>query len=114
PLGSPRVVVGEFPELGGDGMAAPLAVPGTANGRICRPGGTETWRFPAHKGQPLILEVEARRLGSPLDSAIAILAAKGQPVPRAVLRCQSQTLTTFRDHDSATAGIRIESWSELA
>ena len=34
-------------------------------------------------------------------------------MPRAVLRCQAKTYVTFRDHDSAGAGIRIESWSEV-
>ena len=80
------------------------AVPGTANGRIAEPGATQTWRFAAKKGQRLILEVDARRLGSPLDSTIEILDAEGQPVPRATLRCLAKTYVTFRDHDSAGAG----------
>jgi hypothetical protein len=62
----------------------------------------------------LILEVNARRIGSPLDSYIEILDAKGQAVPRATLRCLAKTYTTFRDHDGAGPGIRIETWGELA
>ena len=31
-----------------------------------------------------------------------------------MLRCVAKTYVTFRDHDSAGAGIRIEAWSELA
>ncbi len=112
PLGNPSVVVGEFPEaINGE---KPLPVPGTGNGRLDLPGKADVWRFAAKKGQRLILEVHARRLGSPLDSVIEILDAKGHPVPRAVLRCVAKTYSTFRDHDSAGAGIRIETWGELA
>jgi WD40 repeat protein len=112
-LGNPTVVVGEFAEtVAGAGNA--LAVPGTGNGRIEHPGKAETWRFAAKKGQRLIVETQARRLGSSLDSGIEILDARGQPVPRATLRCVAKTYVTFRDHDSAGSGIRMETWNEFA
>jgi WD40 repeat protein len=118
PLGTLSVVVGEFPEVGRDRKSpagAPnVAVPGTGNGRIEKAGATEVWRFSAKKGQPLILEVNARRIGSPLDSFIEIIDDKGQPLPRATLRCVSKTYTVFRDHDSAGPGIRMESWNDLS
>jgi WD40 repeat protein len=114
PLGIPRVEVGEFPEITQAGDDALLPVPGTGNGVIATPGGAECWRFAAKKGQRLVVEVNARRLGSPLDSTIEILDAHGQPVPRATLRCLAQTYATFRDHDSTSPGIRLENWSELA
>jgi hypothetical protein len=127
PLGNPSVIVGEFPEVvaseatyGQTGVSGPreivpsVSVPGTANGRITRVGMTETWRFQAKKGQRLILEVNARRIGSPLDSYIEILDAQGKPVSRAVLRCLAKTYTVFRDHDSTGPGIRMETWSEFA
>ena len=142
PLGDASVVVGEFPEIVaapagyfgtvhfpplGSGLR-PLvspppgmryrkevaSVPATANGRIDEPGETHIWRFPAKKGQRLIIEVNARRIGSPLDSHIEILDSKGQPLPRATLRCVAKTYVTFRDHDSASPGMRIETWSEFA
>jgi dipeptidyl aminopeptidase/acylaminoacyl peptidase len=118
PLGTLTVVVGEFPEVGRDQKnpsgAPAIAVPGTGNGRIEKAGATETWRFSTKKGQRLILEVNARRIGSPLDSFIEILDDKGQPLPRAMLRCVSKTYTVFRDHDSSGPGIRMESWNDLA
>jgi WD40 repeat protein len=136
PLGDPSVVVGEFPEVvslgaktkekrkmetpgpapfsvGFDSFAS-LPVPGTANGRIEHPGETETWRFAAKRGQHLLVEVNARRLGSPLDSYIEILDRAGKAVPRATLRCVAKTYVTFRDHDASLTGIRIENWNELA
>jgi hypothetical protein len=117
-LGSRTVVVGEFTEVlpvaSPSPDPGPIPVPGTANGRLPPGGGTDTWRFSAKKGQPLVIEVQARRLGSPLDPYIEILDAKGQPVPRATLRCVARTFLTFRDHDSAGANLRVENWSELA
>jgi WD40 repeat protein len=115
PLGPKQVVVGEFPEVqASPGAILTLPVPGTANGRIAKPGATDTWRFTAKKGQQLILEVNARRLGSDLDSYIEIMDAQGRPLPRATLRSLARTYVTFRDHDSSGPGIRIETWSEFA
>jgi hypothetical protein len=115
PLGNPSIVIGEFPDvLAVSDKVVSLRVNSTANGRLAGPGATETWRFTAKKGERLLVDVEARRLGSPLDSTLEILDGQGKPLPRAVLRCVSRTYTTFRDHDSAGPGIRIETWNELA
>jgi WD40 repeat protein len=117
PLGVTTVVVGEFPEvtaIAQDRNPTSIPVPGTANGRIAGPGGADLWRFTAKRGQRLIVEVNARRIGSPLDSFIEILDTKNQPVQRATLRCVAKTYMTFRDHDSRTPGIRLETWNELA
>jgi len=112
-LGNPSVRIDEFPQVA-FAPRAMIPVPGTANGRIDPPGATQTWRFQAKKGQRLLLEVHANRIGSPLDSVLEILDAQGQPLPWATLRALAKTYVIFRDHDSATTGIRIESWSELA
>jgi hypothetical protein len=45
---------------------------------------------------------------------LEILDAAGRPLPRATLRCLARTYVTFRDHDSNSTGIRIETWNELA
>jgi DNA-binding beta-propeller fold protein YncE len=117
---APKLSVGEFPsvapERAGDSPASAVAVPvpGTAEGRLAAPGRSDLWRFAARKGQRLILEIEAARLGSPLDSVIEVLDAAGKPVPRAVLRCLAKTTITLRDTDSAQTGIRLESAAELA
>jgi hypothetical protein len=113
PLGTPTVVVGEFPDAPA-AAAAELPVPGTANGRVNGPGSTNTYSFTAKKGRRLLLEVEAARLGSSLDSYLEILDAQGNLLPRATLRGVAKIYSTFRDHDSRSPGIRIESWSELA
>lgn len=113
-LGTPSVRIDEFPQtrFATDGTLVP--VPGTANGRIEQLGMAQTWRFRARKGQRLLLEVHARRAGSPLDSVMEILDPQGRPLPRAVLRSLAKTYIVFRDHEADTTGLRIEAWSELA
>lgn len=114
PLGEASVVVGEFPEVTIENGQATVATPGTANGVLAKPGETHAIRFTARKGEQLIIETNARRVGSPLDSVIEVLDAAGKPVERATLRCTTRTFVVFRDHDSAGGGMRIESWNDLA
>ncbi len=125
PLGNTQVIVGEFPEMSrlrfafapsspDDSPLGKVPVPGTANGILRKPGQTDLWSFQARKRQRLILEVEARRLGSSLDSFIEVLDARNQPIARATLRSLAKTFVTFRDQDSQTAGMRIDAWDELA
>ena len=114
PLGDASVIVGEFSEVNVRQAEATVATPGTANGVIGQPGQAHALRFSAKKGQRLLLEVNARRAGSPLDSALEVFDAKGKPVGRSTLRCTARTVVVFRDHDSAAPGIRIETWNDLA
>jgi WD40 repeat protein len=115
PLGAVEVVVAEFPSV----VVAPvegadLRVPGSADGILTKPNQPQFLRFSAKKGQRLVVEVLARRAGSPVDPVIELLDEGGKPVPRAVLRATAKTYTVFRDHDSAGPGIRIETWNDLA
>jgi dipeptidyl aminopeptidase/acylaminoacyl peptidase len=114
PLGDASVIVGEFPEITVQTGQAAIETPGTANGVIAKPGETHLIRFPAKKGQRLIIETNARGAGSPLDSVIEVLDESGKPVERATLRCVTRTVVVFRDHDSVGGGIRIENWNDLA
>ena len=116
PIGPVEVVVGEFPSVVVvPGTGATLrAIPGTADGILNPPGEAGIVRFSAKKGERLIVEVDAARIGSPVDSFLEILDANGKPVPRATLRCTAKTFVTFRDHDSTRPGIRLEYWNELA
>jgi hypothetical protein len=115
PLGSAAVQVEEFAAAVVDPIAgADVRVPGSADGILLKPGEGQAVRFTAKKGERLVVEVLARRAGSTGDPAIEILDAAGKPVPRAVLRATAKTHTTFRDHDSAGPGIRLDAWNELA
>jgi hypothetical protein len=106
-----RVALGDEPEVDQQGGA--VTVPVTINGRIAAAGAENRYRFQARKGEQLVLEVNARRLGSDLDSTLEVLDAKGNPIERAVVRPVWETNVTLRDHDSASRGIRISAWGEL-
>lgn len=94
--------------------AAAIGSPGGLSGRIDRAGDVDYVRFPARKHQRVIVEVFARRLGSPLDPTIDVLDAKGLPIPRAVLRPVAETNVAFRDHVSSGRNIRLTVWNDLA
>ncbi len=115
PLGAASVGVGEFPAVAVVANAVELpAVPATADGVLADPGDAHAVRFRAAKGAPLVIEVHAGRVGSPVDSAIEIRDAAGRPVPRAVLRSTAKTFVTLRDHDADKPGIRLDAWNDLA
>jgi hypothetical protein len=96
-----------------------VSLPMTVNGHInavTKVGGKsdeDYFRFHAKKGQSLGIQVAAARLDSPLDSVIEVLDARGNPIPRATVRCQNQTTTTLADRDSRTTGMRLVSTSGL-
>lgn len=106
-----RVALGSEPEVQSQGGA--IAAPVTVNGRIDKPGAENRYRFRATKDEQLVFEVNARRLGSDLDSYLEILDAKGQPIERAIARPVWATSLTLRDHDSAGRGLRISAWDGI-
>ena len=55
-------------------------IPVVFNGIISKPGDHDWFRFRAKKGQNLQVSVFARRLRSPLDSAMQIVTPKGTPL----------------------------------
>lgn len=115
-----RAAVGSYPEAlerepnDSPTTAQRISVPVTVNGRVQGQSGEDIFQFSARKGQRIVLEVHAQRLGSALDSFLEILDSQGKPVPRAALRCLAQTAVTLNDPDSNRAGIRLENWSDFA
>jgi hypothetical protein len=106
-----RVALGAEPEVQSQGGA--IQVPVTVNGRIDKASAENRYRFHASKNEQLVFEVNARRLGSDLDSYLEILDAKGQPIERAIARPVWSTSLTLRDHDSAGRGMRIQAWDGI-
>jgi hypothetical protein len=118
-----RLAVGADPEVFEEerpnhtpAEAQPVTVPVTINGRISGGNGrgdVDHYRFSARRGEELVLEVNARRLGSPLDSIIEVVDTQGRRIERARLRCVAQTEMTLNDRDSATAAVRIATWTNI-
>ncbi|MBZ5595630.1 MAG: hypothetical protein LAP39_25605 [Acidobacteriia bacterium] len=106
-----KLALGNEPEIASTGanttlgQAQTLAIPVTVNGRL--EAQENYYRFRARKGGKLVFEVNASRLGSPLDSILEILDTKGAPVERATIRCVLETSTTLSEASSSGRGIRI-------
>lgn len=58
--------------------AQEIALPTVIDGRIQHAGDRDLFRFIGKAGQPLVAEVYARRLGSPLDSTLKLSDAAGR------------------------------------
>lgn len=112
-----KLAVGRDPEVLSSGTnhdvqsAQTLTVPVTVNGRLDAPKEEHYYKFHAAKGEKVVLEVLARRFDSDLDSFLEVLDAKGKPIETATVRAVTETFTALRDHDSASRGIRITSWT---
>ncbi|MEO8270990.1 MAG: hypothetical protein ABI557_14805, partial [Aureliella sp.] len=71
-------------------------------------------RFHATPGQTWIIEVNAARAQSPLDSRIDILDAQGAPVLRTRLQATRASYFTFRGKDSTTSDdFRLHKWEDM-
>ena len=80
---SKKFVIGDLPEIVEqeiDGTPLPVAVTTrvTINGRIFPREDIDVWTFRGRKGRTIRCEVEAARLGSPLDSQLEISDATGR------------------------------------
>ncbi|MEI6492562.1 MAG: PPC domain-containing protein [Verrucomicrobiota bacterium] len=58
--------------------AQPVTAPANINGRIDYPGDVDVFSIKCKKGSPVVVEVFARRLNSPLDSFLRITDADGK------------------------------------
>jgi hypothetical protein len=61
-------------------LAQRVSLPCVINGRIVRPGDVDVFKFEGRAGQELVAEVQARRLGSPLDSQLKLTDAAGRQI----------------------------------
>jgi hypothetical protein len=116
-----RLAVGSEPEVAesedNDSVATaqPLTLPVAVNGRI---QGTHSgkadedyFRFSLRKGEHVVAEVAAERVGSRLDSVLDILDENGHEIRTAMVRCLLSTPSTLSDRDSKNRGYRLTSIS---
>lgn len=94
-----------------------LAVPGNVRGVIS--GGKDRpdhdcFRFAAQAGQEWVIEVDAARSKSELDSFVEVLDVQGQPIERVVLQAVRDSYFTFRGKTGSQADdFRIFNWEEM-
>ena len=59
-----------------------VVAPRIINGRIDRPGDADWFSFHAEKSQVLVMEVQARRLDSPVDGVLTLFNAQGRKIAK--------------------------------
>jgi WD40 repeat protein/mono/diheme cytochrome c family protein len=93
--------------------ATPLAAPATMGGRVQSPGDNDYFRFQSKAGQTWIVETDAARRGSPVDTVIEVLDSDGKPVERVLLQAVRDSNVTFRGIDGNTLDCRLTNWEEM-
>jgi len=99
------------------GSATQLTLPAKITGIISdeAEGADEDWfQFQSKAGEQWVLEVDAARSESALDSLLEIRDAKGDRVPRVLLHAVRDSYFTFRGKDSKSTGdFRVQNWEEM-
>ncbi|MFV1994236.1 MAG: c-type cytochrome domain-containing protein [Verrucomicrobiales bacterium] len=94
--------------------AAAIVLPAEIKGTVGRAGDVDIFSFRAAAGEEWVLEVDAARSKSPLDSKIEVLDAEGRPVERVVLRAVQDSWFTFRGKNSDVVNdFRLQNWREM-
>lgn len=117
--GAPKVVVGAWPEMieqepnNQPAQAAMVKIPATVNGRVEGAADVDYFRFQAKAGQTWVLETEAARRGSPIDTRLDVLDDLGRPIERLTLEAVRDSSVTFRPINSTATDVRLTNWEEM-
>jgi WD40 repeat protein len=94
--------------------ATAVAAPAEIQGAIAGKGDVDLYRFRAKAGEAWLIEVNAARSKSKLDSFVEVLDAQGAKVPRLLLQAVRNSYFTFRGKDdSQTDDFRVFNWEEM-
>jgi len=116
--------MGDLPEAtevepnGTPETAQAIAIPSVTSGMI-QPadenasGDADLFRFEAKKNQQWVIETNAQRSKSKLDSKIEVLHENGDPVLRVKLQAVRDSYITFRPIDSGGRGVRLANSDEM-
>ncbi|MBC8354243.1 MAG: hypothetical protein H8E66_19795 [Planctomycetes bacterium] len=74
----------------------------------------DLYRFAAKAGEEWMIDVNASRQKSPLDSRVEVLDSEGKPIQRILLQAVRDSYFTFRGKDSNTSDdYRVHNWQEM-
>ncbi len=92
----------------------PTQIKGTISGAANGPVDADLYRFTARAGEQWVIEVNAARSSSKLDSFLEVLDSKGNRVPRVLLQAVRDSYFTFRGKDDTESGdFRVFNWQEM-
>ena len=96
------------------GSAKLVAIPTVITGVIASESDADLFKFAAKAGEEWVLEVNAARSKSPLDSKIEVRTSDGDPIERVALQALRDSWFTFRGKDSKTSqDFRLHNWREM-
>ncbi|MDF1811984.1 MAG: hypothetical protein P1V20_07210 [Verrucomicrobiales bacterium] len=97
-----------------EGENLPIEWPAEIKGVIGTPTDSDDYLFTIEKGEVAIIEVDAARSKSMLDSKVEVLTAEGEKIERVVLQAVRDSWFTFRGKDSNTSDdFRVHNWEEM-
>lgn len=92
----------------------PVRINGRISGRVGEVADFDLYRFAARAGEEWVLEVNAARSKSPLDSFLEVLDADGRPMERLLLQAVRDSYFTFRGKNADEVGdFRLFNWEEM-
>ena len=95
-------------------ITLPATLKGTIQGQPNGQPDSDLYKFTAKAGQEWVIEVNAARSKSPLDSIIDVLDTHGQPVERVILQATRDSYFTFRGKNGDEVGdFRVFNWEEM-
>ena len=105
-------VVGDLPEIveqeiDGDPVPVAVKLPVTINGRIFPRENVDDWSFALRKGQTVVCDVNAARLGSPLDSRLQLFDPHGRVVAENDDHFGTDSFLTFTALEDGVHRVRI-------
>ena len=96
--------------------ATAITLPAVLTGMIHGEQGIDSdlFLFQAKAGEEWVLETNAARSKSPIDTKLEVLDADGNPIERARLKAVRESWLTFRGKDSNTSNdFRLFKWDEM-
>ena len=119
-----KAAVSEFPEViekepnDAPSSAQLVSLPVSINGRLFNQDKPEApnadlYAFEAKAKDSWVIETRASMVGSPADTKIEVLDAKGQPVPYLKLQATRDSWINFRSVDSDNPDARLQNWQEM-
>ncbi len=118
PATTPMLETAEVEPNNTPAEATAITIPATLKGVIQgKPNGqpdSDLYKFTAKAGQEWVIEVNAARSKSPLDSIIDVLDANGQPIERVILQATRDSYFTFRGKNGdEVVDFRVFNWEEM-
>jgi hypothetical protein len=93
---------------------APAGITGTIAGRTSGGADADLFRFSAKAGEPWVIEVDAARSGSKLDSFVEVLDSQGRRIERVRLQAVRDSYFAFRGKDDTSVNdFRLFNWQEM-